>query len=70
MADEIDNRHIEARLLDMLERLETNTLSDADKADILMLGTGFRYTHPTSDDDQFMIRCLFMGWYILSNQQS
>ncbi len=63
----MDDRVVEMRLLDMLERLESNTLSQNVKLRIMSIDTN--ETDNTIANEyapDFAEQCMFLGWYILT----
>lgn len=69
----MDDRAVEERLLNMLERLESNTMSQNVKLRIMGIDINETDNTPTEIDTasttstEFAEQCMFLGWYILTH---
>lgn len=62
----MDDRAVEQRLLNMLERLESNTMSENAKFKIMNLDINETDNTATEHNLDFAEQCMFLGWYILT----
>lgn len=63
----MDDRTVEQRLLNMLERLESNTMSENVKFKIMNLDINENdNTMANEYSPDFAEQCMFLGWYILT----
>jgi hypothetical protein len=67
----MDDRAVEERLLNMLERLESSTMSQNVKLRIMSIDINETDNTPEIDDastsTEFAEQCMFLGWYILTH---
>lgn len=62
----MDDRAVEQRLLNMLERLESNTMSENAKFKIMNLDINETDNTANEYSPDFAEQCMFLGWYILT----